>query len=329
MASKKTLFPMEAVLVAEIPTGEEWQYEPKWDGFRCLAFGDHGAIKLLSLLGKPLDRYFPELITANKKLTAKHFILDGEIVIPVSHGVDFDQLLQRIHPAASRVKKLAAEHPAHFMIFDLLSDHKGMSLIETPLQKRRPLLEEFSRKFLKGAELLHLSPATTEVKKAKRWLEKRETFLDGIVAKRVDLPYAAGERIAMQKYKKIRTADCVVGGFRYSSKSKGEVGSLLLGLYDNGLLNHVGFTSGIKAEDRRPLLKKLLKLVQPPGFTGQKPGGPSRWSTKRSDEWEPLKPKLVVEVSFDHVTGGRFRHRTQIIRWRPDKAPEQCSIEQI
>jgi ATP-dependent DNA ligase len=276
-----------------------------------------------------LDRYFPELVAALERLSAKHFILDGEIVIPVAHGVDFDQLLQRIHPAASRVKKLAAEHPAHFMIFDLLSDENGVSVTETPLKKRRPMLEAFSRKFLKRAESLHLSPATAKVEEARKWLEKRETFFDGIIAKRVDVPYAPGERTAMQKYKRIRTADCVVGGFRYSSKSRAEVGSLLLGLYENGLLNHVGFTSGIKAEERKTLLKKLLPLVEPPGFTGQKPGGPSRWSTARSEEWEPLKPKLVAEVSFDHVTGGRFRHGTHIIRWRPDKAPAQCTIDQI
>jgi len=329
MAVIKSLAPMEALLVDEIPTGKEWQYEPKWDGFRCLAYGRAGKVRLQSKSGKPLDRYFPELVSALEKLPAKHFLLDGEIVIPVAHGVDFDQLLQRIHPAASRVKKLAAEHPAHFMIFDLLKNDAGVRLVDTPLKKRRPLLEAFARKFLKGSELLHLSLATTKLEEAKKWLEKRETFLDGIIAKRVDLPYAAGERTAMQKYKRIRTADCVVGGFRYSAKSKAEVGSLLLGLYENGLLNHVGFTSGIKAEDRKTLLKKLLPLIKPPGFTGQKPGGPSRWSTARSDEWEPLKPKLVVEVSFDHVTGGRFRHGTQIIRWRPDKAHEQCTMDQI
>jgi ATP-dependent DNA ligase len=329
MAAKKSLEPMEALLVNEIPTGKEWQYEPKWDGFRCLAFGNHGKVKLQSKSGKPLDRYFPELVAALKKITVKHFILDGEIVIPVAHGVDFDQLLQRIHPAASRVKKLAAEHPAHFMIFDILSDEEGRSLMKTPLKKRRATLEAFSRKFLKRAQLLHLSPVTAKVEDARKWLEKRETFLDGIIAKRVDLPYAPGERSAMQKYKRIRTADCVIGGFRYSSKSKAEVGSLLLGLYENGLLNHVGFTSGIKAEDRKALLKKLFPLIEPPGFTGQKPGGPSRWSTARSQEWEPLQPKLVVEVSFDHVTGGRFRHGTHLVRWRPDKSPKQCTIDQI
>jgi ATP-dependent DNA ligase len=329
MAVKNSLAPMEALLVGEIPTGKEWQYEPKWDGFRCLAFGNSGKVRLQSKSGKPLDRYFPELVAALKRLSAKHFILDGEIVIPVAHGVDFDQLLQRIHPAASRVKKLAAEHPAHFMVFDLLADQRGVSLIESPLKKRRPLLEGFSQKFFKRAELLHLSPATVKIAQARKWLEKRETFLDGIIAKRTDLAYAPGERTAMQKYKRIRTADCVVGGFRYSSKSKSEVGSLLLGLYENGLLNHVGFTSGIKAEDRKLLLKKLLPWVEAPGFTGQKPGGPSRWSTARSEEWQPLKPKFVVEVSFDHVTGGRFRHGTHLIRWRPDKAPKQCTIEQI
>jgi len=329
MATKKALLPMEALLVDEIPVGKEWQYEPKWDGFRCLAFGNLGKVKLQSKSGKPLDRYFPELVAALQQVSAKHFILDGEIVVPVAHGVDFDQLLQRIHPAASRVKKLSVEHPAHFMIFDLLADEKGASLVDTALGKRRPLLEAFARKFLKRAKLLHLSPATLKVAEARKWLEKRGTFLDGIIAKRVDLAYAPGQRTAMQKYKRIRTADCVVGGFRYASKG-GQVGSLLLGLYDSeGLLNHVGFCSSFTTSERSKLSALLKPLMHGEGFTGRAPGGPSRWSTERSSQWEPLKPQLVVEVQYDHFTGDRFRHGTKFIRWRPDKSPRKCTMSQV
>ena len=171
---------------------------------------------------------------------------------------------------------------------------------------------------------------TTDISVAEAWLKKQRSSLDGIVAKRRDLPYAAGERSAMKKFKRIRTADCVVGGFRYAGKSRNAVGSLLLGLYEDGLLHHVGFASGIKADERKTLLKKLKPLIQPPGFLpGRAPGGPSRWSTDRSAQWEPLKPELVVEVSFDHVTADRFRHGTKILRWRPDKAPAQCTMDRI
>lgn len=322
------LQPMEALLVASLPEGKQWQYEPKWDGFRCLVCRDGNEVTLKSKSGKPLDRYFPELVAAALNVPAHKFMLDGEIVVPVEEGIDFNQLLQRIHPAESRVRKLAAEHPAHLMLFDLLEDQRGNSLLDKPLAKRRPRLEAFVRRYLKKSPLLHLSSATTDVALARKWLESRGSFLDGIIAKRLDRPYAAGQRTAMEKYKRIRTADCVVGGFRYLTKTK-EVGSLLLGLYDGGVLHHVGFVSGIRAQDRHALTKKLRPLIAPPGFTGRAPGGPSRWSTARSAEWVPLKPELVVEVSYDHVTDNRFRHGTKLIRWRPDKAPEQCAMDQI
>lgn len=321
--------PMEALLVEAIPEGEEWQYEPKWDGFRCLAFRDGPELWLQSKSGQPLTRYFPELEQAFLSLKAARFILDGEIVVPVEGRFSFDELLQRIHPARSRVLKLAAEHPASFIAFDLLATPNGESLLQRPLRDRRKALENLARKNFPPHGSLRLSPATTDVKRARSWFEKVGGDIDGIVAKRLALPYASGERTGMEKVKRVRTADCVIGGFRYAEKQK-QIGSLLLGLYnDSGLLDHVGFCSGLKTEERKRLTPKLEALIEPPGFTGKAPGGLSRWSTRRSMEWQPLKPVLVVEVSYDHFTGGRFRHGTRLLRWRPDKRPEQCRLEQV
>jgi len=319
---------MEATSVAAIPTGGEWQYEPKWDGFRCLAFRDGATIELHSKAGQPLARYFPDLVDALAALGPKQFVLDGEIVIPAGGGLSFDALLQRIHPAASRVKKLAAETPAWLAVFDLLGA-AGRSFVEQPLHERRAALEKFAAAHFPAGGAVRLSPATTDLKVAKKWYGSVGGALDGIIAKRVDAPYGAGTRDAMVKVKPVRTADCVIGGFRYAEKAR-VVGSLLLGLYDDdGKLHHVGFCSGIKAQERAALTKKLESFVGGPGFTGRAPGGPSRWSTKRSTEWQPLQPKLVVEVSFDHVSGGRFRHGTSLLRWRPDKAPRQCTMAQL
>ncbi len=321
--------PMEALSVDEVPTGPAWQYEPKWDGFRCLVFRDGATVELQAKSGKPLTRYFPEIVAAAKALRAKRFVLDGEIVVPDGKAFSFDALLQRIHPAASRIKRLAAETPALMIAFDLLADGRGKSLVELPLRERRPLLEEFAAAQFKGHERFRLSPATTRLAEARGWLERVGATLDGIIAKRREARYAAGERGAMQKIKNFRSADCVVGGFRYN-EGKDVVGSLLLGLYDDdGLLDHIGFTSNIPREDKPALPRKLEKLIAPPGFTGDKPGGPSRWSTERSAEWQPLRPKLVVEVCYDHFSGGRFRHGTRLLRWRPDKAPRQCTTEQV
>jgi ATP-dependent DNA ligase len=234
----------------------------------------------------------------------------------------------RIHPADSRIRKLAQATPALYIVFDLLEVARG-TLIHIPLTKRRQKLEEFANREFRRAERIALSPMTRDVKTARRWFASAGKALDGIIAKRADLAYRSGDRTGMQKIKRQRTADCVVGGFRYASGGR-YVGSLLLGLYgSDGLLHHVGFTSSIPHADRRALTAKLEKLVAPPGFTGNAPGGPSRWSTKRSTEWEPLKPKLVVEVEYDHFTGGRFRHGTQLLRWRPDKAPRDCTLEQV
>jgi ATP-dependent DNA ligase len=320
---------MEALSVETIPEGEDWQYEPKWDGFRCLMFRDSAKVELQAKSGKPLTRYFPEIVAAAKALRAKRFVLDGEIVVPDGRAFSFDALLQRIHPAASRIKRLAQETPALMIAFDLLADARGKALVERPLRERRPLLEEFAAAQFKGHERFRLSPATTRLGQARGWLKRVGATLDGIIAKRREAPYAAGERGAMQKIKNYRSADCVVGGFRYNEGSA-LVGSLLLGLYDEDrLLHHVGFTSTIKREDKPALTKKLKALIAPPGFTGNAPGGPSRWSTERSGEWQPLKPKLVVEVCYDHFSGGRFRHGTRLLRWRPDKAPRQCTLDQV
>jgi ATP-dependent DNA ligase len=323
------LLPMEAQSVERIPKGETWQYEPKWDGFRCLVFRNGSRIELQSKSGQPLTRYFPELVESFARLPGPAFVLDGEIVVPVGDLYDFDALLQRIHPAVSRVKKLADETPARFIAFDLLAAEDGRPLLALPLAQRRKQLEAFARRQLKRNRSIELSPVTQDPAEAERWLKNGGGRLDGVIAKRRDVEYRPAERFAMQKIKNLRSADCVVGGFRYGEGTS-LIGSLLLGLYDKkGLLHHVGFTSNIKATERKALTKKLEGLIEPPGFTGKAPGGPSRWSTKRSAEWQPLKPELVVEVCYDHFSGDRFRHGTRLMRWRPDKAPRQCTMDQV
>jgi ATP-dependent DNA ligase len=320
-------FPMEAKSVAELPDGPEWQYEPKWDGFRCLAFRADKTVELRAKSGKPLGRFFPDVVDALSNLSVKQFVVDGELAIPIGRSLSFDALQMRLHPAASRVKKLAAESPAILILFDCLADRRGADLMQKPLSQRREALEEFFAA-LKDTGILRLSPATRERREAQRWLQAGGESMDGVVAKLWNEPYRPGER-AMLKVKRLRTADCVIGGFRYESGTK-EVGSLLLGLYDEeGKLDHVGFTSTLPRSERKALTRPLERLIEPPGFTGDAPGGPSRWSTERSTEWEPLRPELVVEVRYDHVTGDRFRHGTKLVRWRPDKAPHQCTYEQL
>ena len=316
---------MEALLAAELPDGKGWQYEPKWDGFRCLASRDGAAVELTSKSGKPLGRYFPEVVAMLEALEEPRFLLDGELIIPLGDALSFEALQLRLHPAESRIRKLSQQTRAEFMLFDLLA-LGGKSLAERPLAERREALERFhSKQSLPG---LLLSPATEEHGIAVGWLERSGGALDGVIAKRLDLEYRPGER-AMIKVKQQRTADCVVGGFRYAEKKR-EVGSLLLGLFDEeGLLHHVGFTSALKAEDRPALTERLEALIGLPGFTGNAPGGPSRWNTARSMEWQPLRHELVVEVRYDQVTGRRFRHGTGFLRWRPDKAPEQCTFDQL
>ena len=321
--------PMEALSVDEIPEGAEWQYEPKWDGFRCLAFRDGDEVYLQSKAGQPLARYFPEVVEFLKSLKAKQFVLDGELAIPQGEKLSFDDLLSRLHPAESRVKKLAGQTPAIYILFDLLVNDKGTLLSTEPLVERRRELERFAAKYFERGGSIYLSPATPELKVANRWFNNPTETLDGVIAKLREVPYASGDRTGMQKIKQIRSVDCVVGGFRYGTNSR-QVGSLLLGLYDDdGLLHHVGFCSAIKSTAKKELTQRLESLKEPPGFTGRAPGGPSRWSTERSGEWQPLRPELVVEVGYDHFTGGRFRHGTKFMRWRPDKAPKQCSMEQV
>lgn len=319
--------PMEAKLADSIPVdGVAWQYEPKWDGFRCLAFKSGDAVDIRAKSGKPLGRYFPELLDRLRGLAAAQFVIDGEILIERSGDYSFDALQMRLHPAESRIRKLAAETPAKLMLFDILANAKGEILIERPLSIRRSALEAFVTSSATSG--IELSPATLDRQQAQIWLKGAGGKTDGIVAKRVDGPYLPGER-AMVKVKRMRTADCVVGGFRYLA-DRPEVGSLLLGLYnEDGKLDHVGFTSTIANAERAALTDRLETLREPPGFTGNAPGGPSRWSTERSAEWEPLRPELVAEVRFDHVTGRRFRHGVKLLRWRPDKAPRQCRFDQL
>jgi ATP-dependent DNA ligase len=333
LALPKSYAPMDALLVDDIPRdqagGARWQYEPKWDGFRCIAFREGKRVDLESKSGKPLTRYFPEIADAVLKVDADRFVLDGEIAIPRDHSLSFDDLLQRIHPSASRIAKLSKETPAVLIAFDLLIAPGGKLLADQPLEIRRPQLEALARKFTGDSSCLLLSPATTSVATARKWFAGVGGALDGVIAKRLDLPYQSGNRHGMVKIKSLRTADCVVGGFRYATGSKA-IGSLLLGLYnERGLLDHVGFCSAFEAKTRKALAAKVIPLIEPPGFTGNAPGGPSRWSTQRSTQWQPLATKLVVEVRYDHFTGGRFRHGTKFLRWRPDKAPAQCKMEQV
>lgn len=324
--------PMEARLVEALPVGDGWLYEPKWDGFRCLAFRSGDDVLLQSKAGQPLGRYFPELVEALRALPSGRFVLDGEIVIFADGVLAFDDLLQRIHPAESRIRKLAIETPVTYLTFDLLVDDTGRDLTAQPFADRRAALDANAARWSLGDDAsarVRLSPATREPAIAEGWLRDLAGGLDGVVAKRLDASYRSGERTAMSKVKRIRTADCVVGGFRYQQSGR-EIGSLLLGLYDDdGLLHHVGFSASFTGQERRALKPIVEPLVQPPGFTGGAPGGPSRWSRGRSTEWQPLRPDLVCEVRFDHFAGGRFRHGTKFIRWRPDKSPRACTLDQV
>jgi ATP-dependent DNA ligase len=322
------LEPMEAELVEQIPEEEGWQYEPKWDGFRCVLFRHGNDIFLQSKAGQPLARYFPEIVRTAEKLKPRYWVLDGELAVPLGPAFSFDHLLQRIHPAASRVAKLAEETPAIYISFDLLMTEKQDVLLDSPLSERRKKLEYFAQHFQRS-KTFFLSPTTLDTEKVRTWLKQTGNNLDGIVCKRQDSRYQPGISSAFQKVKNYRTIDCVVGGFRYAKGSE-LVGSLLLGIYSEaGKLNHVGFTSGIKSNERAALTRKLEKLVSPPGFDGDAPGGKSRWTSGTARDWKPVRPELVVEVRYDHFTGGRFRHGTRLLRWRPDKAPGQCRYNQL
>ena len=325
-----TIEPMEATLVRDLPTGGGWQFEPKWDGFRCIVTRAGKRIELQSKSGQSLSRYFPEIVAAIAALEIDRFVLDGEIVIPTENAFSFDALLQRIHPAASRVARLSVETPAVLMVFDLLDDGEDEALREAPLTTRRARLERFARAVFPAGGRVILSPATLDRTRAVAWeSELRGEGIDGLVAKRLDAEYRSRDRSGMQKVKWLRTADCVVGGFRYGQHTR-EVGSLLLGLYDDdGVLHHVGFTANIPRADRASLTTRLEALKGGPGFTGRAPGGPSRWSRGRDTTWHALRPELVVEVQFDAFSEGRFRHGTSLLRFRPDKKPSRCTFEQV
>ena len=325
---------MEASTAEAVPSGSEWLYEPKWDGFRCLAFKNGEQVVLQSKAGQPLGRYFPEIVQLLLELPAEHFVLDSEIVIEVGGHLDFDALLQRIHPAESRIKKVSRETPAQMFCFDLLVTANGKDITALPLAERKDHLRAFAGEYLKRNRSIRVTQFTPDLSEAQAWLTDLAAFgCDGIMAKLKNEPYHAGDRDAMVKIKRRRTADCVVGGFRFATKKERGVGSLLLGLYNSAeQLDHVGFCSSFSAPQRLELVKKLATYKGGSGFTGKAPGGPSRWNRfneGRSSEWEPLDPKLVVEVQYDHISNGRFRHGTKFLRWRPEKSPEQCTFEQL
>ena len=315
---------MEARVVAELPEGEAWQFEPKWDGFRCLAFRDGGEVELMSKSGKPLGRYFPEIVASLRNMPDDVVVLDGELVLPRDTGLSFADLQLRLHPSPTRIARLSRETPAQLMLFDCLQRGEAM-LMGEPMDRRRAALEDLARSGL--PERILLSPATFDRAQAREWLRRSEGALDGIVAKRREEPYRPGER-SMAKFKVRRTADCVIGGYR--TDRAGALASLLLGLYgEGGLLHHIGYVSGLSAGQRGDMLERLRPLRAATSFDASPPGGKSRWSGERSTEWYPVRPELVVEVGYDQVTGGRLRHGASFIRWRPDKSPRQCRLEQL
>lgn len=315
--------PMEAELVAELPSPDGWQYEPKWDGFRGVLENDGGELALWSRNGRPLLRYFPELRPLGD-LLPPNSALDGEIVISRDGKLDFDAMQLRLHPAESRIRKLSAEIPAQFIAFDVLL-WKGKPVHEQPLEKRRAFLE----KNVKG---FRLSPCSHDLGQAKKWLERLEAAgLDGVICKKLRLPYRPGARDAVVKVKPHRTADCVVVGFRWSEKTEGKISTLLLGLYnDEGGLDFVGHSSGTTAPVQRQLQEVLPPLVEPGYISAERtPGGQSRWSRGKELDWNPVRPELVVEVRFDKLEKNRFRHGTRLIRFRPDKDPKDCTWREV
>ncbi|MET0903270.1 MAG: ATP-dependent DNA ligase [Acidimicrobiales bacterium] len=334
------LGPMLAKSATDLPVGEGWLFEPKWDGFRCIVFRDGDEVELGSRNERPLTRYFPELPPALQAALPERCVVDGELVVPSPAGLDFDALQQRIHPAASRVNRLAAETPTHFLAFDLLASGDE-DLREVPLVDRRARLAAE----LRPQPLVHLSPCTTDRDVAMRWFEQFEgAGLDGIVAKRLADTYRPDER-TMVKVKHSRTADCVVAGFRWHKDGQG-IGSLLLGLYDgDGELHHVGVCGSFTAKKRRELVSELEPLrkdaladhpwrewadaMAHATAAGRMPGSPSRWNAKKDLSWDPLRPERVCEVAFTQLTNGRFRHNAQFVRWRDDREPRSCTYDQL
>ena len=331
--------PMLAKTAAAIPAGE-FLYEPKWDGFRAIIFRGRGTVYMQSRDSRPLDRYFPELHEALLQALPDNCVLDGEVVIMRDGGLDFDALQLRLHPAASRVEKLAGETPASFVAFDVLAAHER-SCMDTPQNERRTLLEELLRDVPSPA---FLTPATRDPHLAEQWLEQFEgAGLDGVIAKPLGAVYQPGKR-AMVKIKHVRTADCVVAGFRWYKTGRDAVGSLLLGLYDDhGVLQHVGVTSSFTMSKRKQLVQELAPLrenaadnhpwrawADAEAHAGSRmPGGQSRWSGGKDLSWEPLRIERVCEVKYDHLQGDRFRHAATFLRWRPDKQPQECRYDQL
>jgi ATP-dependent DNA ligase len=300
---------------AELPEGDQWRYEPKWDGFRTIVFRDGDDVHLQSRNGRPMNRYFPEIEEQVKQLPGKRLVLDAEMVIEVDGVQEFDLLSQRIHPAASRVERLAAETPAVLVAFDLLAEDDG-PLLELSYDERRKRLEKVV------ADPVVLTPCTSDRDDAGQWLTGMS---EGVVAKDGTAPYLPGERTGMAKIKRVRTADAVVAAFRFG-KEEGTVGSLILGLYDeDGELHVVGHTSGFKAKEKR----ELIELLEPYRTGERGAGEPSRWKSDEELVWEGLRPELVCEVAFDHITGRRIRHGAKFLRWRSDKDPSECDIAQL
>jgi len=321
-----SLEPMEAETVDSLPEDGGWQFEPKWDGFRCIAFRDRDQVELQSRNQKPLGRYFPDLVTALAGLPVRRFVLDGEILIFSGGEPAFEALQLRLHPAATRVARLAAAQPATFMAFDLLADRAGKVLVSRPLAQRRASLEDLFDSIGRDLTAVMLSPATTDRDLALGWLSDIGQGLDGVVAKRLDEPYRPGER-SMLKYKLWKTFDCVVAGV-YFKRPGTAIDSLLLGLYDEaGLLHYVGRVP-VHGEDPE-IERRIRPLVGGDlAFTGRAPGGPSRW-TGRERKPVPVRPEQVVEVSADHVTDNYMRHGARLMRWRDDKPPRRCTMDQL
>jgi ATP-dependent DNA ligase len=321
--------PMLAILSRDFPPKGDWTYEFKYDGFRAIVFWDGNEVFLQSRDLRPLNRYFPELEAGLRDVLPAKAVLDGEIVIETPTGFDFDALLLRIHPAASRVAKLAKETPASFVAFDLLATGRA-SLMKRPFRERRSRLVDM----LESSRLpLRLTPATSEERLAKKWFHDLEgAGIDGVMAKDPASIYVPGGRV-MIKIKHERTADCVVGGFRWSKDQAGKaIGSLLLGLYDGNMLHYVGHASNFKVPERKALVELLApyrKNVKGTFGEGRTPGGPSRWSRDMDKSWEPVRPELVCEVAYDHMQGDRFRHAGRFMRWRPDKPPRECTYGQL
>ena len=331
--------PMLAKLAETLPGGEDFLYEPKWDGFRAIVFRDASDVFIQSRDLKPLDRYFPELHEALVEQLPPGSVIDGEIVITTPHGLDFDALQMRLHPAASRVAKLAAATPSSFVAFDVLAAG-GHSTMAAPQHERRALLE---RLLAKVGPPVYLTPMTRDRRTAAQWLERFEgAGLDGVMAKPAGASYQPGKR-AMVKVKHARTAECVVAGFRWHKSGNDALGSLLLGLYDGrGVLQHVGVTSSFTMLMRKQLVKELAPLrknalarhpwrawAQAESAGSRMPGGQSRWSAGKDLSWEPLRVERVCEVKYDHLQGDRFRHAATFLRWRPDKEPRDCRYDQL